>query len=148
MAKRINVKLILQLHESGLSQNKIASTRHLSKTSINTVLKIAKKLGIDYSGIKNMDEMETYHLFFPDKALPEDIYELPDYEYVHKELKRVGVTLKLLWNEYQDSCKKSNSLAIGYSKFCDDYSKFVKAQELTNHLEHKPGNRCKVDWAI
>ena len=29
-----------------------------------------------------------------------NLYEQPDYEYVHQELKRVGVTLKLLWQEY------------------------------------------------
>lgn len=34
------------------------------------------------------------------------LYEKVDYEYVHKELKKVGITLKLLWEEYANYCKK------------------------------------------
>ena len=39
MAKRINVKLIMELSAGGLTQNEIASSRHFSKTSVNLVLK-------------------------------------------------------------------------------------------------------------
>ena len=52
-----------------------------------------------------MDDTALYKLFFPEKLAAEDIYELPDYDYVHQELKKVGVTLKLLWKEYCDSCR-------------------------------------------
>lgn len=31
-------------------------------------------------------------MFYPDKHVTENLYRQPDYEYVHKELKRVGVT--------------------------------------------------------
>ena len=50
-----------------------------------------------------MDEDTVYHKFYPDKFVLENLYDKPDYEYVHQELKRTGVTLKLLWQEYQDS---------------------------------------------
>ena len=42
MAKRINVKLIMELSAGGLTQNEIASSRHFSKTSVNLVLKTAR----------------------------------------------------------------------------------------------------------
>ncbi|MBP8036855.1 MAG: hypothetical protein KAZ05_04960, partial [Negativicutes bacterium] len=32
--------------------------------------------------------------------------QLPDYEAVHKELAKSGVTLSLLWNEYCESCRQ------------------------------------------
>ena len=43
-----------------------------------------------------MSEEKVYRLFYPDKYVNETMYGEPDYEYVHNELKRVGVTLKLL----------------------------------------------------
>ena len=97
MAKRINVKLIMELSAGGLTQNEIANSRHFSKTSVSLVLKTAKKLNVTTADLQEMTPEEAYRLFFPEKLSADQIYELPDYEYVHEELKRVGVTLKLLW---------------------------------------------------
>lgn len=147
MANKINVKLILELNASGLSQNAIATTRHMSKNSVSTVIKIARDKNLAYGDIKDLNDDELYRLFFPDKLLTEQMYQPPDYDYVHAELRKVGVTLKLLWQEYRDDCQQHGALHVGYSKYCDDYSKYVKCNEITNHLEHKPGERCEVDWS-
>ena len=102
MAKRINVKLIMDLSAGGLTQNEIANSRHFSKTSVSLVLKTARELNVTAADLQEMTPEEAYRLFFPEKLSADQIYELPDYEYVHEELKRVGVTLKLLWEEYRD----------------------------------------------
>ena len=52
MANRINVKLILELRSGGMSQNEIAQTRHMSKTSVSTVVNIAKEKAISFEDIK------------------------------------------------------------------------------------------------
>ena len=36
---------------------------------------------------------------------------------------------------------------MGYTKFCEGYSEHVIANSLTNHLIHKPGMVCEVDWS-
>ena len=147
MANKIRVRLILELHAGGMSNDMIASTRHMSRTSISTVLNIAREKNISYESIQEMDDDALYKLFFPEKLAAEDIYELPDYNYVHEELKKVGVTLQLLWKEYRDRCREHGTIPVGRTKFCDDYAKFCSAGELTNHLTHKPGERCEVDWS-
>lgn len=147
MAKKINVRLILQLHDSGMSQNDIVRTRHMSKTSVSAVVSIAKEKGITFPSVMGMSDADLYKLFFPEKMFAEDIYELPDYEYVHEELKKVGVTLQLLWEEYRDKCYANGTIPVGRTKFCDDYSKFCKTREISAHKEHKPGVRCEVDWS-
>ena len=43
MASRIKIRLILELNASGMSQNDIARTRHMSRSSISTVMRIAKE---------------------------------------------------------------------------------------------------------
>lgn len=99
MANKINVKLILELHEAELSQNAIAKSRHMSCHSVSDVINIAKEKGITYSDVRELDESQVYRMFFPDKFVVENLYEEPDYDYVHSELRRTGVTLKLLWDE-------------------------------------------------
>ena len=147
MANKINIKLILELHSRGLSRNRIASERHIGKHSVSAVLKRAEELNLAYIDIQDMNDAELYRKFFPDKYSAEILYELPDYAYVHKELSRTGVTLKLLWTEYNSKCIQSSKLPVGYAKFCDDYRKYINANSLTNHLVHKPGIIVEVDWS-
>ena len=147
MAKKINVKLILELRGSGMGRNAIARTRHISVNSVGDVFHIADENGISYEDVRNMDEDSVYRMFYPDKFVQESMYARPDYGYVHQELKRVGVTLKLLWQEYQDQCRGSGSIPMGYTKYCKGYSDYTIVTKLTNHLEHKPGDAVEVDWS-
>ena len=147
MAKKINVKLILELRDAGMSRNAIAATRHMSKNSVGSVIHTADRLGVTCKDVRHMDEEALYRMFFPDKFVTETLYSHPDYEYVHQELKRTGVTLKLLWQEYQDKCRACGSIPVGYAKYCQDYSAYTVANKLTNHLEHKPGVSIEVDWS-
>ena len=147
MANKINVKLILELQAAGLSRNAISSTRHISKHSVSDVLRISIEKGITYADVRSLSEETIYRMFFPDKFTVEQLYEKPDYEYIHQELKRVGVTLKLLWQEYQDKCRSTGCITMGYTKFCAGYSDYTFVNKITNHLEHKPGVVTEVDWS-
>jgi transposase len=125
----------------------IASTRHISKNSVSDVFHIADTLGITYQDVKEKEADEVYRVFYPDKHAVENMYKEPDYEYVHKELKRVGVTLKLLHQEYLDVCGKEAAIPMGYTKFCDGYGTHTIGNRLTNHLLHRPGMTTEVDWS-
>lgn len=125
MANKINVKLIMELKASGLSQNVIAKTRHIAKASICNVLNIAKEKQIFYDDIKDKPDDEVYRLFYPDKFAVETMFKEPNYDYIHNELKRVGVTLKLLHQEYRDFCNKEGSIPVGYTKFTEGYSSYI-----------------------
>lgn len=147
MANKIKVRLILQLNDGGMTQNDIASTRHMSRSSVSTVVTKAKEKGITSRDVENLDDDTLYKMFFPGKLSTEDIYELPDYDHVNEELKKVGVTLKLLWQEYRDQCRANGTIPVGKTKFCDDYSKYCRTKDISTHLDHKPGERCEVDWS-
>ena len=116
MSNKINVKLILELAAQGLSQNEIAKTRHISKHSVGDVLRIAGEKGLSFEDVEGMNDDALYQTFFPDRMTSGQIYELPDYDYVHKELRRVGVTLKLLWQEYREQCLKNGTIPVGKTK--------------------------------
>ena len=147
MARKIQVKLIMELRSAGMSQRSIAATRHMSRSSVGDVFAFASEKGLAYSDVANKSNAELYALFFPDKFPTEKVYGCINYEKVDTELKRPGVTLKLLWKEYKNECEKSGSLFFGYSKFCDGYSAYINSQNLTNRITHKPGYAIEVDWS-
>ena len=147
MAAKIKVKLILELHAAHMSRNQIAVTRHMSKNSVSDVLRIAARLGVRFDDVKDMEDEAVYRMFYPDKHAIETMYKDPDYEHVHNELKSVGVTLKLLWQEYRDKCASTNEISMGYTKFCEGYNEHTISSKLTNHLLHKPGMAVEVDWS-
>ena len=145
MAYRINVKLIMQLHDAGISRNVIASSRHMSRSSVTEVIHIAEEKGISYEKIRDKPEEEVYHLFFPDKASVEQIYEAPDYDLVHKELAKPKVTLKILWEEYREDCIPKQKIPMGYTRFCEHYREYTATHNLTSRVEHRPGGCCEID---
>jgi len=147
MANKIKVKLIMELRAAGMSQREISRARHMSQHSVGDVCRIAAEKGISYEDLRDKEDDDIYQLFFPGKYLSESVFKETDYPYVHKELKRTGVTLKLLWNEYKDNCRKNGEIPMGYTKFCEGYSDYVLKNSLTNHLIHKPGIICEVDWS-
>ena len=49
-----------------------------------------------------------------------------DYERVHRELARSGVTLSLLWNEYCEGCRLAGDLPLMYTQFCLHYREFAQ----------------------
>jgi hypothetical protein len=68
MANKIKVRLILELHAGGMSNDMIAKTRHMSRTSISTVLRIAREKNITYESVQSMDDSALYKMFFPDDS--------------------------------------------------------------------------------
>ncbi len=148
MAKKIQVKQILELRAAGLSQTKIAQSRHMSKSSVSDVFRIAQERSISFEEMRKLQPEEVYELFYPDKHASESIYKQPDYDYIHSELSKIGVTLKLLWKEYRDKkLPDGGNISVGYTKFCTGYSQYAEEKNLTNHLQHKPGVICETDWS-
>lgn len=68
MAKRIRIKQILELRDAHMSQNMIATSRKISKTSVGQVCRIADEKQIRFDDVRDMTEDEVYQLFFPDKS--------------------------------------------------------------------------------
>lgn len=147
MARKIPAKSILLYRAMGMSRNLIAKTKNIGRTSVSEVFKRADDLALTADDVENLSEEAVYQTLFPERHQSETLYENPDYAYVHKELKRVGVQLKLLWKEYQERCQAKNAVAMGYTKYCQGYQDYILQYKLTNHLKHKPGVTTEVDWS-
>ncbi|MEW6439287.1 MAG: IS21 family transposase, partial [Pseudomonadota bacterium] len=62
---------------------------------------------------------------------------------IHRELRRKGVTLQLLWQEY----KQDHPDGYQYSQFCEHYRRWRRTIDITMRQEHRAGEKLFVDWA-
>lgn len=133
-------KEILRLSlEMGLSQRETARASGCSLGMVNAVL-----ARIQEAGIKKPLTLET-------KELGSIIYppgngkrkSEPDFEYIDREIKKKGITLFLLWEEY----KMENPDGCMYTQFCEKYRKYRKINSVYMRKFYKAGEKMLVDWA-
>jgi transposase len=67
----------------------------------------------------------------------------PDWAHVHHELRRPGVTLTLLWEEY----RQREPGGYGYSRWCELYRAWEGRLSPTMRQAHPAGERMFVDYA-
>lgn len=106
MARKIKAKEILRLRDAGLSRTSIAKSQHMSKTSVCDVFDAADLLGMSWESVRDTPEDDVYRALFPERNIVQDPFEEPDWEHVHSEMAKVGVTLKLLHAEYADAARR------------------------------------------
>lgn len=102
MVRKIKAKLVLRLRSEGLSRRQIAA-QGMSRHSVDKVIAAADVEGITYDDVAEMADVEVYARLFPGRGEHQSVYAQPDWDEVHRELAKVGVTLKLLHGEYRDA---------------------------------------------
>lgn len=96
------IKEIIRLHfDHGFSQRAIARSCGISPTTAGEYLELARRAGLDWAKVSVMDDAALKQLLLPEPVAPVARKPLPDFAYLQKELKRKGVTLQLLFEEYR-----------------------------------------------
>lgn len=126
MVRKIRAKLVLQLRAEGLSGRAIASSQGMSRKSITGVLEAADAAGVVWDDIVDRTDGDVYALLFPGRGEHQSVFAQPDWERIHREMARVGVTLKLLHGEYA----ASGAPVMGYDLFCRTYQRHVLFQRV------------------
>ena len=137
---------ILRLDHLRINHSKIAASVKCSRQTVITVLQKAKRNGINFEDAKSMSDRELANTI-NDGGIDRVQYQMPDYEYIHKELSKSDVTLTLLWLEYCEACRKHGQIPYQSTQFNKYYNDFVKQTGATMHIERKPGESMEVDWA-
>lgn len=147
MVRKIRARLVLQLRAEGLSGRAIASSQGMSRKSVRAVFEAADTAGIGWDDIAELGDEQVYARLFPGRDEHESVFAQPDWEQVHRELARVGVTLKLLHGEYLDACATVGDPAMGYDRFCRTYQRHVMVTGAASRVGHKAGQSVEVDWS-
>ncbi|MCC6980447.1 MAG: IS21 family transposase [Candidatus Melainabacteria bacterium] len=134
---------VFRLHYScELSYKKISNAVGCSRAAVSDYVARAHKAGLTWPSLLELDEGTIGSLLFPprERCLNRP---LPDWNYIHNELKKQGVTLLLLWSEYRQTYPSG----YGLSQFCRLYSVFRRNLNLVMRQEHKAGEKAFSDFA-
>ena len=137
---------ILRLSSLGFSNRNIALSVPCSRNTVAKILKRAQELEISWPLEDNQMDEVLEGLFYPQKRDHSQKY-MPDYDYIHKELLRNGVSKKLLWTEYMEDCRTNGDEPPMYSQFCYHIQPDEQKRRATMHINRKPGEQVEVNWA-
>lgn len=94
-----------------------------------------------------MTATELQRLMFSKESSVSKNKRMPDYDYIHKELLRNGISKKLLWTEYMEDCRANGDEPLMYSQFCYHIQQNEQKRRATMHIRSKSGEQVEVDWA-
>lgn len=141
--KRVREALRLY-NKCGLSLRKTAQSLSISRPVLTEYIEKCRELDITYEKASSMSDDELLSCFTETKT------EDPRLDYLHKkfpcyakELSCIGVTRRLLWEEYITE----NPEGYSYSQFCYHFQQWNNNQELYMRIEHKAGDKLYVDYA-
>lgn len=139
------IKEIIRLGEElNLSNRAIARALNVSRPVVAQYRNDFKATGLHYVQIKDKSDQGLLELLGRNKRFQTPRYGdlVSQFEGYVKELKRTGVNLQVLWEEYQ----RETPGGYSYSQFCYHFQVWRQASQLTMHIEHKAGDKLFVDF--
>lgn len=138
------IKEVLRLRwEAELSQREIGLSCRLGRSTVRDYLLRADAAGLSWPLPEEMDEEALERVLFPPTAPSVVRRPLPQWPVIHQELRRKGMTLGLLWQEYREAYPDG----YGYSQFCALYHQWAKALEPVLRQHYVAGEKLLVDYA-
>lgn len=141
------VRLIIHYLQRGQSGRKIAQELSLSRNTVKLYVDRIMGSSLSLDAIHLMNDADLSDLVYPSlkkfsaDERRSDFTERTDY--FLSELKRTGVTRRLLWEEY----KKEFAAGYEYPQFCELLSRRKKLSNASMHFEYQPGDMLLVDFA-
>ena len=137
------IREVLRLkHDRGLSHRAVAQACALGVGTVTLYLQRATDCGVGWPVPAELDDAALEAQLFP-RAAPMRDRIRPDCAWMHRELKRVGVTLQLLWQEYA----QAHPDGYRYSQFCEIYRRWVRRLRPSMRQVHRAGEKTFIDYS-
>jgi len=140
------IKEVLRLKwEKKFSNKQIAQSCKIARSTIREYLVGAERAGLNWPAVSELDNGRLEALLFS-PSVPAECSEkrnLPDMEYLRKELTRKGVTLRLLRLEY----RHANPDGYQYNQFCYHCHQWCNKLDVCLRQTHRVGEKLFLDYA-
>lgn len=139
-----NIREVLRLkYEAGFAHRAIAPACGVGLGTVSEYVQRAARAGLSWPLPEGLDDAALEARLFAGAPVPVRERVPPDCSRIHQELKRTGVTLYLLWEEYREVHPEG----YGYSQFCEIYRRWAKKLKLSMRQLHRAGERTFVDFS-
>jgi transposase len=137
------IREVLRLkHELGLSHRAVAKACSVGLGTVTLYLQRAAELGLGWPLPAELGDAALEAKLFPREVTTRS-RAAPECAKIHQELKRVGVTLRLLWEEYYDV----HSEGYRYSQYCEIYRRWAKKLKPSMRQVHRAGEKTFIDFS-
>ena len=139
------IKEVLRLKfDNQLSKRQIAQSCSIAHSTVSEYLRRFREASLSWPLPEKIDDNQLEQLLFPRPQIGSPHRRpQPDWTYIHRELRRKGVTLMLLWQEY----KEVHPNGYQPSQFCHLYRQWIKQLDPVMRQEHRAGEKMFVDYA-
>ena len=138
------IRDVLRLSAAGMSKRKIAASLGVSATAAGDCIRRARRAGLTWPLPEELTDEALERRLFPRPAVAaKDRRPQPNWAVVHRELRRPGVTLQLLWEEHRAVHPDGHA----YSRYCEIYRAWAARLTPTMRQNHVAGERMFVDYA-
>ena len=139
------LRQLLRLHHEGVSLRQIGHRLGAARSTVADNLDRARAAGLAWPLPAELsdDELER-RLFARPGTKPAARRRVePDWAALVRELKRPGVNLQVLWEEY----RQTHPDGYGYSRFCDLFREFERRLSPVMRQHHAAGDKVFVDYS-
>ena len=137
------IREVLRLRwEAGLSQREIGLSCRLGRSTVRDYLVRAEAAGLGWPLPEGMGDEALERRLFPPPAPSGVRRPVPEWATLHHELRRKGMTLALLSQEYREA----HPDGYGYSQFCAHYQQWAKTLEPVLRQHYVAGEKLFVDY--
>ena len=139
------LRTLLRLRHDGVSAREIGRRLGVARSTIQDNLKRAAAAGLAWPLADDVtDDVLEQRLFGRAGVATGQRRRIePDWAALARELKRPGVTMMILWEEYREI----NQDGYGYSRFCDLLRGFERRLTPVMRQHHVAGDKAFVDYS-
>lgn len=137
------VRQMLRLARDGVSVREIAQVLGVARSTVHENLGRAAKAGLAWPLPGQLTDEVLEHRLFARAGVKQGCRRLPEPDWAHLacELKKPGVNLTVLFDEY----RAVHPEGYGYSRFCELFRAFAQRLSPTMRQTHVAGDKVFVD---
>jgi transposase len=141
----VNYREIIRLKSLNHSNRQVAASCGSSRNTVAEVWCLAQEKKLSWPMPETLTNKDIARVLYPNRGMNEG-RKLPNFESIHKELAKPGVTLSLLWAEYCIQCAQEHTIPYQQAWFYEKYHAYAASQKATLRIKRKPGELMEVDW--